>query len=325
MTIRFLSLKTGVRISVIAFLSSVSLAALADPKADIPVTTNLNEIQVQFSGGGAGTGCNSNSCQKWDTQQGRCSKPRLLSRSSNSQSITCRNGDGATRSGSITRTTEVYGWTLPPNGSQSNSYTYTYYSGTSCPSGYGISSLPSNSNSPNPSAACKVSSNKPSPPTITIPPPTPKPDPPPSGGGGGSSGGGSGSGGGYQPSTITITNDLICSSSHSKYSMGSAPNDIKNKIINAYRNLNSLGRCPEEFSASKGWTYWQNHYMTTAGKVWNETLLTIQNSNTAATRADSVRFSNEMCHTAAVKLLGSGKFKTATFTKGSGNGCTIKY
>lgn len=319
MTIRFLSLKAGVRISVIAFLSSVSLAALADPKADIPVTTNLNEIQVQFSGGSAGTGCNSNSCEKWDTQQGRCSKPRLLYRSNNSQSITCRNGDGATRSGSITRTTEVYGWTLPPNGSQSNSYTYTYYSGTSCPSGYGVSSLPSNSHSPNPSSACKVSSNRPNPPTVTIPPPTPPPTPPTEGGGSG--GGGSGN----QPATITITNDLICGSSHSKYSQGSAPNDIKNKIISAYRNLNSLGRCPEQFSGSTGWTYWQNHYMNTAGKDWNETLKAIQGSNTAATRAASEKFSNDMCHTAAVKLLGSGKFKTATFTKGSGNGCSIKY
>lgn len=302
----------------------VSGLALASPEADVEVKTNLSNIQIQFGGGGNGStsGCNANSCERWDTVHGRCSKPRLITKSTASQSITCRNGDGATRSGSVSRTTEVYGWTLPPNGSQSNSYTYTYYSGTYCPSGYGVSSLPSNSHSPNPSSACKVSSNRPNPPTVTIPPPTPKPDPPPSGGsGGGSSGGGSGA---RPPAgsteVVTLRNELICNSSNPNYSAGIADNTTKNRIITTYKNLNYLGRCPE----LDGYKYWQADHVNKNEKDWVKTELAIKGGNNSGTIADSINIANSLCASAAKKYV-SHSFVSAVYVNGTGNQCRVTY
>lgn len=165
----------------------------------------------------SGSGCAAS--QRWDVIAGRCVSAYRLKTLYTTSSCACSCAYGGSCSSQRTGSYPVYGWKVPPIGTE----------------------LVSSTGSTSWGSCYKTTDYCASPPAPTPPtPPTPVRPPPGS-------------------TTQVVSGALICDSSNPLYWLGASSSVNKNKIINAYRNHRyHVGRCPEQdVLGYSGWTHWQ--------------------------------------------------------------------
>lgn len=290
--------RSMLRLAGTVLLVTLTALAQAQGRADIELQTDLNHMNITISpGSGPSGGCAAG--QYWDIGAGRCTAAVPLRSESTARSCACSCGAGQTGSCTAQQfgSYMVYGWRLPPTGSERFSH-----------------------NGPTSWGACQtVSSSCATPPPPPPPPPTPSPSTVVIAG-----------------NLICSASDPHYNWGIDGTATMVVTNTIRNAIIDGYKAMPSQ-RCPEAGdppSYTAAYPYYvmmAGEYKNGTGQFTGagtrtdaQTANWIKQTVQANAYNESLAQMDQWCQNAANATYGAGKY-TATFIRKGQSGYTGKH